>query len=74
MPVNKKRSLTNKELQESISDRLAKLDSKEANLNEVRTYFSGAGKLLSSVNRDMDAAEYSGRGYQEHTKTFLGLK
>ncbi len=65
--------MTNVELQEGLTVRLRNLDKPEANLNEAKTYFSGAGKLLGAVKRDMEGAERTGVPYRPHTKRFLGL-
>jgi hypothetical protein len=72
--VQDKKILTNQELQEGISKRLIEMENPEFNLGEARVYFSGVGKLLSSVKRDMDAAEHMGTPYRPHTKKFLGIE
>jgi hypothetical protein len=66
--------LTNEELQLGLSIRLRGLDEDEPNLAEAKTYGSLSGKLLSSVKRDMEAAERTGHPYLQRTKTFLGIE
>ncbi len=65
--------LSNEELQEGLSKRLRGLEDEEPNIAEAKTYGSLAGKLLSSVKRDMEAAERTGNPYLPRTKSFLGV-
>lgn len=66
--------VTNQELQAGISERLRMLDKKDADLGAVKTYFTGAGKMLAAVRRDMEAAERIGSAYFPHTKRFLDIQ
>lgn len=72
--MEKKRIVTNEELQIGLSSRLLELEDESPNLNLARAYFSGVGKLLASVRRDMDAAQHLGVPYTERTKRFLGIE
>lgn len=67
--------VSNKELAEGISARLFDLDNPEgANLNAIKTYFSGAGKLLSSVRAETDSYDRMGKPYRAHIQDFFGIE
>lgn len=71
--MEKSKIITNRELQEGISKHLGQLEEPECNLNVAKAYFSGAGKLLAAVKRDMEAATHVGVPFRSHTRKFLSL-
>jgi hypothetical protein len=56
--------VTNEELLEGLSGRIRGMDTDdEPNLAEIKVYGSLSGRIISSVKRDMEAAEKMGRPY-----------
>lgn len=65
--------LSNEEIQMGLSGALSELKNKNRDLDKLRTHAILAGRLLSSVKLDMDAAKKT-KKWLPRTKTFLGLE
>lgn len=68
--MNKTKIMTNEELQELLTNNLR--DENENTIPLRKTNYLGAGRLISCIKLDMDAAKHLGKPYFKRTKIFLG--
>lgn len=68
--MSKSKIMTNEELQELLTRNLR--DEDEETIAARKTNYIGAGRLISSIKLDMEAAQSMGRAYFKRTREFLG--